>query len=128
MKSAAEKIIETSREAYEPAERKPMQDIFEPKHDPARAIYLAFQDEAKKRKGRQIGEWVAAERETVFRECVTQAQKHELRAPSMDEVIAAERYAMGSIDYGAKWAYRLVNVMQRQNRESALVDVGGRGM
>jgi len=29
----------------------------------------------------------------------------------MEDVTSAERYAMGSINYGAKWAYQLVRVM-----------------
>lgn len=27
----------------------------------------------------------------------------------------AERYAMGSVDYGAKWAYSVVDAMRRAN-------------
>ena len=88
-----------------------MRDIFEPRHEPARSIYLAFQAEAAKRKGRPVDAWIKAEREAVLRECAHQAQMRGLRAPSMDEVTAAERYAQGSADYGAKWAYQLVRVM-----------------
>lgn len=88
-----------------------MRDIFEPRHEPAKSIYSAFQAEAAKRKGHPVEEWVKAEREAVFRECAHQAQTRGLHAPSMDEVTAAERYAMGSADYGAKWAYQLVKVM-----------------
>jgi hypothetical protein len=92
-------------------------DIFEPHCEPARSIYLAFQREAAKRGGRGIGEWMQAEREAVFREAEKQA--HELghmglRCPTMDEVIAAERYASGSINYGAKWAYGVVGYMRRE--------------
>lgn len=86
-------------------------DPFEPRHEPARSIYLAFQAEATKRKDRPFEEWVKAEREAVLRECALHAHKLGLRAPTMDEVTAAERYAMGSIDYGAKWTYQLVRVM-----------------
>ncbi len=89
-----------------------MQDIFEPRHEPAKSIYLEFQAEAKKRKGCSVDEWIKAERDAVYRECVHQAQRMGLAAPSMDAVAAAERYAMGSVDYGAKWAYQLVNVMK----------------
>ncbi len=89
-----------------------MPDIFEPHREPAKSIYLAFQAEAAKRKGRPLDEWVKAERDAVFRECTHQAKKLGLHAPTIDDVAAAERYAMGSIDYGAKWAYQLVQVMK----------------
>lgn len=92
----------------------PNTDIFEPKHESARSIYLAFQTEAAKRKERSVEEWIKAEREAVFREAVHQAQKLGLRAPTIAQVIDAERYAMGSIDYGAKWAYCIVKIMQTQ--------------
>jgi hypothetical protein len=90
-----------------------MQDIFEPRREPARSIYLAFQAEATRRKGRSINEWSTAEREAVFRESTYQAQMLGLRVPTMDEIVGAERYACGSVDYGAKWAYCVVNAMRR---------------
>ncbi len=89
-----------------------MRDIFEPRNEPARSIYLAFQAEAAKRKGRSVNEWIKAERDAVFRECIHQARRFGLHAPSMDEVAAAELYAVGSIDYGAKWTYQLIRVMK----------------
>ena len=89
-----------------------MKDIFQPKSEPAGSIYDAFQNEAAKRKGRNVEEWVKAERDAVFREATHQAQKLGLRVPTMDEIAAAERYAMGSVDYGAKWAYGGVDAMQ----------------
>jgi hypothetical protein len=90
-----------------------MRDIFEPRHEPARSIYHAFQTEATKRKGRSIDEWLAAERDAVFREATHQAQRLGLRVPTMDEVASAERYAAGSADYGAKWAYCVVDAMRK---------------
>jgi hypothetical protein len=89
-----------------------MRDIFEPLHEPAKSIYLAFQAEAAKRKGRALDEWIKAEREAVFRVCAQQAQKLGLRVPTMEDVASAERYARGSADYGAKWAYQLVKLMK----------------
>jgi hypothetical protein len=88
-------------------------DVFEPRHEPARSLYLAFQTEASNRKERSVDEWMAAERNAVFREANHQAQMLGLRIPTMDEVISAERYAVGSVDYGATWAYRIVEVMQK---------------
>ena len=52
-----------------------MSDVFEPRNEPAKSIYLAFQAEATKRKARQVEEWVKAERAAVHRECLHQAQK-----------------------------------------------------
>lgn len=89
-----------------------MRDIFEPRHEPARSIYLAFQSEAANRKGRSVDEWMSSERDAVFREATHQAQRFGMRAPTMDEVVRAESYASGSADYGAKWAYCLVEVMR----------------
>ena len=97
-----------------------MQDIFEPRHEPARSIYHAFQAEATKRKGRSIDQWQAAECDAVFREATHQAQKLGLRVPTMDEVVSAERYAAGSIDYGAKWSYCVVEEMRKAFRTPSL--------
>ena len=91
-----------------------MRDIFQPTVEPARSIYRAFQEEAKNRKGRSVEEWMAAELGAVHRESVHQAQALGLRVPTVDEVKDAERYAMGSADYGAKWAYRVVDAMHRK--------------
>jgi hypothetical protein len=90
-----------------------MHDIFEPRHEPARSLYNAFQAEAAKRRERSVDEWLAEERNAVFREATHQAQKLGMRAPSMDEVASAERYAVGSVDYGAIWAYRVVEAMRK---------------
>lgn len=86
---------------------------------PARSIYAAFQEEAKKRERRSVEEWMSAEVDAVHREAVHQAQAHGLRAPSKEEVERAERYAMGSADYGAKWAYSVVDAMRRTNDSQA---------
>ncbi|MHA6848766.1 hypothetical protein [Ralstonia syzygii] len=94
-----------------------MRDVFEPKREPALSIYNAFQAEATKRHGRSVEEWIAAERDAVFRESVHQAQKLELRVPSMEDVMRAERYAVGSVDYGAKWAYGVVRAMNMPEQQ-----------
>lgn len=100
-----------------------MHDVFQPHHEPAHSIYEAFQKEAMKRKSRSVEEWMKAERDAVFREAAHQAQKRGMRVPTMDEIAAAERYAMGSVDYGAKWAYSVVEAM----RKSSNCEVGGGG-
>lgn len=90
-----------------------MRDIFEPCREPARSIYHAFQNEAAKRRERTVDEWLKAELDAVFREATHQAQKLGLRVPTMDEIVRAERYATGSVDYGAKWAYCVAEAMRR---------------
>ncbi len=94
-------------------------DPFRPRVEPAGAIYDAFQDEAAKRKGRKFEEWAAAEIEAVLRCATEQAQKHGLRAPTRDESHRAERYARGSVDYGAKWAFGVVETMRRPAQPSS---------
>lgn len=88
-----------------------MRDVFEPRNEPATSIYLAFQAEAAKRQGRPLQDRLEAERAAVHQECQRQAEIRGLNAPTIDEVAAAERYAMGSIDYGFKWAYQLARIM-----------------
>jgi hypothetical protein len=90
-----------------------MKDIFQPSQEPAKSIYSAFQDEAKKREGRTVDEWLAAEREAVLREATIQAARLGLRVPTMEDIVSAERYASGSVDYGAKWAYHVTNAMRK---------------
>lgn len=90
-----------------------MPDIFQPRTEPAKSIYEAFQVEAALRGGRRLDEWQAAERNAVHREAAIQAQKLGLPAPTMAEVEQAERYAFGSIDYGSKWATGLANAMRK---------------
>jgi hypothetical protein len=77
-------------------------------------IYDAFQNEAEKRPGRTCEEWVEKERLVVWQTARDYAQQYGMRIPTMDEVERAERYAMGSVDYGAKWAYKVVEQMRNQ--------------
>jgi hypothetical protein len=95
-------------------------DVFEPHHQPARSIYNALQSEQSKRKGRTVAEWTTAELNQVHFEAVRQAHEHGLRAPTLAEVMVAERCARGHIDYGAKWAYGVVESMR--NRKGAAGD------
>ena len=90
-----------------------MGDPFEPRQEPARSIYLAFQDEARKRKTRSVPEWVAAERARVHEQAQEQARRLGLRAPSLEEVRLAEVSAKGHIDYGLKWALRVSEFMRQ---------------
>lgn len=96
-----------------------MDDVFQPRTEPARSIYNAFQREAGKRIGRSAEESLGAELEAVFRESANQAHQLGLRSPSMDEVASAERYARGSVVYGARWAYRVVELMYKAEPNQA---------
>lgn len=90
-------------------------DPFRPRSAPARTIYDAFQDEAAKRPGRTVAEWQAAERQAVLQAAILVAAS--IGAPTVptDEAVArAERYASGSIDYGAKLAYVIVDEMHEE--------------
>lgn len=89
-----------------------MKDVFQPRTEPAKSIYEAFQTEAAIRGGRSTEEWQLAERNAVHREATLQAQKLGLVAPTMAEVERAERHALGSIDYGSKWASSLASGMR----------------
>jgi hypothetical protein len=96
-----------------------IRDIFEPSHQPAKSIYDAFQNEAMMRRGRTAAEWTTAEVNRVHIEAVYQAQIHGLRAPTLEEVVAVEKCARGHIDYGAKWAYGVVERMRKSNLAAA---------
>lgn len=89
-------------------------DFFRPRHEPARTLYDAFIAEAAKRKGRPLAEWLEAEPVAVWQAACTYARQHALKAPTLEDVKEAERYARGSADYGAKWAYVLARKMTGQ--------------
>ena len=86
---------------------------FRPRLDPARALYDAFQAEARHRSHWSFEEWEQAEIDVMFHEARRQAHAHGLRAPLREEIQGAELSARGSADYGAKWAYRIVDAMHR---------------
>ena len=86
---------------------------FRPRSEPAGRIYDAFQEEAGHRGARVVEAWQRAAREAVHVAACSLASRYGLRAPGIEEVAAAERYAMGHIDYGAKWAITLVEAMRR---------------
>lgn len=96
------------RSPDQPASR---HDPWEPRCEPARTLYLAFQDEATRRKGRSVEEWITAEREAVWKAACSYARTNGKPEPAIELVARAERYAMGSIDYGATWAYTLERLM-----------------
>jgi hypothetical protein len=87
-------------------------DFFRPSSDPARAIYDAFVQEATKRRSVPLAVWCEREIDVVHATATAMASTLNLRAPTRDEVVSAEIYARGSADYGAKWAYQVVNRMR----------------
>ncbi|RQR62872.1 hypothetical protein DIE12_34365 [Burkholderia sp. Bp9015] len=89
----------------------PTRDAFRPIREPARSIYDALIREATHRKARSVAEWLAAERETVHRESVRQAQRLGLHPPTIKEVEHEERLATGHSDYAAKWAQGMAQAM-----------------
>lgn len=95
-----------------------MTDVFQPRSEPAKSIYEAFQAEASMRDGRSIDEWQDAERNVVLLEAGIQARKLGLREPTLEEVMLAERYAMGSIDYGSKWPSSLASAMRAPTKQT----------
>lgn len=94
-------------------------DLFTPHWEPARSIYDAFQEEATKRKTRSVEDWVQAERAAVHKAACVAAQKEGLPEPTMEEIQSAETYAMGSVDYGATWAYRIVDLARKRASQAA---------
>ena len=89
-----------------------MKDFFRPRTEPAITIYDAFHKEAKNRDGKEFSQWNNNEIVAVFTAAVEYAQKHRLRIPTLDEVRETEQYASGSADYGSKWAYAVVRIME----------------
>ena len=90
-----------------------VEDVFKPRHEPARTIYDAFQDEAEKRDGRHYLVWREKECLAVLNAACDYAEKHGLIKPTLEEVQSAEMSASGHVDYGAKWAYGIRDVMER---------------
>lgn len=86
-------------------------DVFRPHNEPARGLYDAFQAEAKNRKGRSVEVWTEAEAQAVWRTARDYAQQHGIEVPTMELIKRKERYARGSIDYGAKWAYGVAELL-----------------
>lgn len=89
------------------------QDVFRPTQQPAQSIYDAFQAEATHRRHRGIDEWMLAERTAVWRAARDAAQQLGWRVLTMEEVRRVENQAAGHTDYGAKWAYGVVEAMRR---------------
>ena len=53
------------------------------------------------------------ELDVVFSAAVNYALEHRLTVPTLEQVKQAESSASGHADYGAKWVYRIVGIMER---------------
>lgn len=89
-----------------------MEDYFRPIHEPARLIYDVIQKESLLRKNKKVDDWIIDERESVWRAARDFAQKNGLRVLTMSEIEKAENQAVGHVDYGAKWAYGIVELLK----------------
>jgi hypothetical protein len=87
-------------------------DALRPRGAPAAKIYDAFQEEAAKRKGRTPDEWQVAERQAVLLAATSVALEFDLPPPTLRLIMDAELDSVGSIDYAAKWAIKIVNAMK----------------
>lgn len=88
-------------------------DTFRPRTEPARTLYDVFQDEAKNRSKRIPSCWIEQERQAVWLAARDYAQQHGLRVPTIEEIKQFETSAMGHVDYGAKWAHRVAELLRR---------------
>ena len=89
--------------------------MFEPRNEPARTFYWAFENEAKNRKDKDPAEWILAERMAVYNAALEFATDTGLEPLTLKEIEYAETYACGHCDYGATWAYRVVELLKRKN-------------
>lgn len=94
-------------------------DPFRPRHEPARSIYDALTAEQAHRKGRDFEVWNKAEINAVYEAAKIAFERADLPIPTLADVQSAERYAQGSIDYGATWVYALTNAMKKRKETSA---------
>lgn len=104
----------TLKKVYE--KLSPEQDIFRPSHEPARIIYDALLREAKKRSGRTVEEWQKAEQLAVWQAARDYAQQYDMRIPTMADVLTADEQGSGHVDYAAKIAYTLTEIMRKKPR------------
>ena len=84
-----------------------MKDPCRPNSQPAQRFYDAFQN-ASENTPRDFDE----EERAVWREVRDYALENDLRTPTVEEVKAAATYAEGHVDFGAKWAYSLRDLVE----------------
>ena len=93
-------------------------DYLRPSGELSSLIYDAFNEVAKDRGKYKHPEWILREREAVFVCVKTYALNHNLMPLSLKEIECAENYALGSADYGSKWAHRIVDMLNKKNKTS----------
>lgn len=92
---------------------KQKKDSLRPEFEPAASLYDAFVRASKNRKDVSVDQWIERERMAVFNAAKHIAEKMNLRCPTLEEVAKAESNAVGSSDYGAKWARGVAGAMLR---------------
>jgi hypothetical protein len=90
-----------------------MKDMFRPRNEPACLIYDALIEEATKRKDKDIEEWIYDERMVVWNTAKEYAKKHSLYEPTLEEIVRAENMSVGFVDYAAKFAYKVTELVTR---------------
>ena len=87
-------------------------DWLRPTTQPAQMIYDAWHKETENRTKFEYVEWCKNERKVVFETANLAAKKYGLKSVTIEEVEAAEQNAYGSVDYGAKWVYGVLDKMR----------------
>ena len=82
---------------------------------PAKMIHDAFQKEVKKRDGRSMEEWIAAERQVMWLVARSWSLLYGYSVLSLEDIEEAENYGLGHVDYGAKVAYKIAEkILKRE--------------
>jgi hypothetical protein len=89
-------------------------DLFSPHTEPAKTIYNVFQKEAKNRNG-HLEKWILKERIAVWNAAIDYSFQNRLYVPTIEDVEKTEKEALGSADYGSKWAIKLANLIMEKN-------------
>ncbi|MCH8552502.1 MAG: hypothetical protein LAT62_11230 [Natronospirillum sp.] len=91
--------------------RRKQRDIFRPRLAPAAQLYDAFVEAASHRNKADGLEWIEFEIEQVHKEALRVAERYNFPAPSRDDVRKASDEASGHADYGAKFAFYVLETM-----------------
>lgn len=89
-------------------------DIFRPVNEPAGLIYDIIVEEAKLRDDKEVDDWILAERTKVWEITKEYSEAHGLIILTMTDIEHCEIRAGGHIDYAAKWAYCICDLLNRR--------------
>lgn len=93
-------------------------DPFRPNRPLPRVVYDAFQKEAEKRNiDKSSLLWIKDERQAVYKAAKRYCKENGLPVLSLKEIEEAEQFAVGSADYGAKWAYKIERIVDEKLKE-----------